>query len=221
MANQSYKTIYNQIVFTMDNNRKNINESFSSPKLAKCAKEHGGIAIVRNGGLRDGAKAWQFGRGIDVSSITDDMLVGEPFKYDSYDQDFMRHNNAVLFKDGYAIQVSVNADTKKPVSGERRRMRYGSGIGDTGDHDKSRGGFVGTGKDALSSPYNGFSVSDRAGESQRLRGAMEYSKAAGNERELNNVKNHARKLVKRINESQLREIIHNAVIEIMEDLSRQ
>ena len=50
MANQSYKTIYNQIVFTMDNNRKNINERFSSTKLVKCAKEHGGIAIFRNGG---------------------------------------------------------------------------------------------------------------------------------------------------------------------------
>lgn len=203
----------------MDSNKKpsklNINESFSSRKLAGYAKEHGGIAIFRNGGLRDGAKAWQHGRGIDVSSITDDMLVGEPFKYDSYDQDFTRHNNAILFKDGYAVQVSVNTDAKKPASGERRLRRYGSGIGDTGDHDKSRGGFVGTGKDALSSPYNGFSVSDRAGESQGLRGAIEYNKAAGDERGLNDVKNRARKLVKRLNESQLREIVRDIIKEII------
>ena len=73
-----------------------LNEKFASKILSKLAAEHGGIEQFINGGMRDGAKAWYGGDSIDLASVTDEMLTGEPFKYDdniTNDQ----FNNAILF----------------------------------------------------------------------------------------------------------------------------
>lgn len=149
-----------------------LNESFSSRKLAQLAKQHGGIDVSRNGGIRSFVKAWQYGNGVDLSTITDDMLVGEPFVYDWPNITSSQKNNAILFNDGYAVEISKDADTKKPVSGERKLNRYGTGIGDTGDHDKRESPFFKDGKRDVGPQYNGFGTSAKSGESQNLRNAM-------------------------------------------------
>lgn len=151
---------------------ESLNESFSSRRLAKLAKEHGGISVSRNGGLRSFVKAWQYGNGVDVSTVTDDMLVGEPFVYDTATITPSQENNAILFNDGYAIEIDKNADIKRPVSGKRKLERYGSGIGDTGDHDKRESPFFKDGKRDTGAQYNGFGTSVKSGESQHLRQAM-------------------------------------------------
>lgn len=169
-----------------------INEDFSSRLLAKLAKEHGGIQISRNGGLRQFPCAFLRGHGVNPSEITDDMIIGEPFEYNPYDK---KSNSAVLFNDGTAICLDNNAELPKRTSGERRFNRYGSGIGDTGDHDKTRGGFIGKGKDAESSPYNGWQSSERAGYSQSLRNAYKVNKEMGDTDTMNNIKKAAKSLV--------------------------
>lgn len=150
-----------------------LNEAFNSRMLANLAAEHGGIEINRNGGLRDFPCAFLNGHGVNPSEITDDMLVGEPFEYSPYDR---KSNNAVLFNDGTAIALRNDSELRYRNAGEKRMSRYGSGIGDTGDHDKRRGGFIGNGKDAVSAPYNGYSVSQRAGDAQRMRRAIENNR---------------------------------------------
>ena len=147
-----------------------INENFSSQVLAKLAKEHGGIQISRNGGLRDFPCAFLHGRGVNPSDITDDMIVGERT----------------------AIALDRNAELPYRTSGERRFKRFGSGIGDTGDHDKTRGGFIGKGKDAESAPYNGWQSSERAGYSQSLRDAFKVNKEMGDKKTMDAIKQKAR-----------------------------
>lgn len=150
-----------------------LNEAFNSRMLASLAAEHGGIEINRNGGLRDFPCAFLHGHGVNPSEITDDMLVGEPFEYSPYDR---KSDNAVLFNDGTAIALRNDSELRYRNAGEKRMNRYGSGIGDTGDHDKRRGGFIGNGKDAVSAPYNGYSVSQRAGDAQGMRRAIENNR---------------------------------------------
>ena len=163
--------------FSKKLNESMINESFNSPLLAKYAKEHGGLKVNRNGGLRQGVSAYHGGSKIDPSQVTDDMLYGEPFKFNWQNNPYYekQFNNSIFFADGYAIMLKPfdlrNGDNIDVPEPRKKANRYGSGIGDTGDHDKSRGGFVGNGKDAVSAPYNGFSVSDRAGEGQMRREA--------------------------------------------------
>ena len=163
--------------FSKKLNESMINESFNSPLLAKYAKEHGGLKVNRNGGLRQGVSAYHGGSKIDPSQVTDDMLYGEPFKFNWQNNPYYekQFNNSIFFADGYAIMLKPfdlrNGDNIDVPEPRKKVSRYGSGIGDTGDHDKSRGGFVGNGKDAVSAPYNGFSVSDRAGEGQMRREA--------------------------------------------------
>jgi hypothetical protein len=212
-----------------------INEDFSSRLLAKYAKEHGGLAVRRNGGLRDGVRAYHGGSKIDPAKVTDDMLQGEPYKYDWQNSTEAEYNNSIHFADGYAVMlkpydhkrddnINVPALRKKP-------SRHYTGVGDTGDHDKSRGGFVGNGKDNVSAPYNGFSVSDRAGEAQHYREAMknnrddinyiqnhkEYykdwpEKIRNANKNIDTIKGYAKEL-KTINESQLRQIIRESIEE--------
>ena len=43
-----------------------LNEAFSSIKLADMAKQHGGIEISINGGMRNGANAFHGGSSVDV-----------------------------------------------------------------------------------------------------------------------------------------------------------
>ena len=216
-----------------------INEDFLSPLLAKYAKEHGGLKVGRNGGLRDGVRAYHGGSKIDPAKVTDDMIYGEPYKYDWQNHTEDEYNNSIHFADNYAVMlkpynhkrddnINVPAQRKKP-------SRYYSGVGDTGDHDKSRGGFVGNGKDVTSAPYNGFSVSNRAGEAQHYREALK-----NNRNDINYIQNHKEKYddwqkrvrqgnnniedIKRnsknllnkprtINESQLRQIIRESIEE--------
>lgn len=171
------------------NENNMINENFSSQVLAKLAKEHGGIQISRNGGLRDFPCAFLRGHGVNPSDITDDMIVGEPYEYSSYDR---KSDNAVLFNDGTAVELDRNVELPQRTSGARRLKRFGSGIGDTGDHDKTRGGFIGKGKDAESAPYNGWQSSERAGYSQSLRDAFKANKEMGDKKTMDAIKQKAR-----------------------------
>ena len=153
-----------------------MDEKFSSGLLAKYAKEHGGIRVGRNGGIRDGAVGFYGGSSIDLSKITDDMLLGDPFKFDWETSDNERRNNRIDFNDGFSIALKPynlkNKDNMEVPGRKAKPDRYWTGIGDTGDHDKSRGGWVGNGKDDIGPEYNGFSVSSRAGESQNYRNAL-------------------------------------------------
>ena len=157
-----------------------LNEAFASKKLAVLAKQHGGIDISRNGGIRDGAKAFFGGSSVDVSRITDDMLSGEPFEYDYLRTPDRVSANLIHFKDGYAISLKPydlrNSDNINPAKPRRKPSRYGTGIGDTGDHDKRESPFFKNGKKDVGPEYNGFGVSSRAGESQHYREAIKNNK---------------------------------------------
>lgn len=168
-----------------------INEDFSSRLLAKLAKEHGGIKISNNGGVRTFPCAFIYGHSVNPSEITDDMLVGEPFEYSYYNND---SDNAILFNDGMAIALRKDSDLRR-YSGDRKLARFGSGIGDTGDHDKTPDAFGGKEKEAKSSPYNGWQSSKRAGYSQSLRNAYKVNKEMGDTDTMNNIKKAARSLV--------------------------
>ena len=157
-----------------------LNEAFSSRKLADMAKQHGGIEISINGGMRNGANAFHGGSSVDVSKITDDMLSGEPFKYDYKNTPDKVAANLIHFKDGYAVSLKpydLKSDNNiKPERPRQKPSRYGTGIGDTGDHNKKESPFFKNGKKDVGPEYNGFGVSSRAGESQHYREAIKNNK---------------------------------------------
>ena len=231
---------YNGTIHSALNEKTNmINEDFSSRLLAKYAKEHGGLSVRRNGGLRDGVRAYHGGSKIDPAKVTDDMLQGEPYKYDWQNSTEAEYNNSIHFADGYAVMLKPydhKRDDNINVPSQRKKpSRYYTGVGDTGDHDKSRGGFVGNGKDNVSAPYNGFSVSDRAGEAKHYREAMknnrddinyiqnhkEYykdwpEKIRNANKNIDTIKGYTKELLnkpKTISESQLRQIIRESIEE--------
>ena len=82
-----------------------MDEKFSSGLLSKYAKEHGGISVGRNGGIRDGADGFYGGSSIDLSKVTDDMLLGEPFEFDWRTCDINRKNNRIDFNDGFSVAL--------------------------------------------------------------------------------------------------------------------
>lgn len=216
-----------------------VNENFSSQLLAKYAKEHGGLKVGRNGGLRDGVRAYHGGGKIDPAKVTDDMLQGEPYKYDWQNSTEEEYNNSIHFADDYAVMLKPydhKRDDNINVPSQRKKpSRYYTGVGDTGDHDKSKGGFVGKGKDNVSAPYNGFSVSSRAGEAQHYREALKNNhndinyiqnhkehykdwpeKVNTANKNISAIKKHAKELLnkpKTINESELRKIIRESIEE--------
>lgn len=157
-----------------------LNEAFSSRKLADMAKQHGGIEISINGGMRNGANAFHGGSSVDVSKITDDMLSGEPFKYDYKNTPNKVAANLIHFKDGYAVSLKpydLKSDNNiNPEKPRQKPSRYGTGIGDTGDHNKKESPFFKNGKKDVGPEYNGFGVSSRAGESQHYREAIKNNK---------------------------------------------
>lgn len=157
-----------------------LNEAFSSRKLADMAKQHGGIEISINGGMRNGANAFHGGSSVDVSKITDEMLSGEPFKYDYKNTPDKVAANLIHFKDGYAVSLKpYDLKSDNNINPERPRQkpsRYGTGIGDTGDHNKKESPFFKNGKKDVGPEYNGFGVSSRAGESQHYREAIKNNK---------------------------------------------
>ena len=157
-----------------------LNETFSSRKLADMAKQHGGIEISINGGMRNGANAFHGGSSVDVSKITDEMLIGEPFKYDYKNTPDKVAANLIHFKDGYAVSLKpYDLKSGNNINPERPRQkpsRYGTGIGDTGDHNKEESPFFKNGKKDVGPEYNGFGISSRAGESQHYREAIKNNK---------------------------------------------
>lgn len=157
-----------------------LNEAFSSRKLADMAKQHGGIEISINGGMRNGANAFHGGSSVDVSKITDEMLIGEPFKYDYKNTPDKVAANLIHFKDGYAVSLKpYDLKSGNNINPERPRQkpsRYGTGIGDTGDHNKEESPFFKNGKKDVGPEYNGFGISSRAGESQHYREAIKNNK---------------------------------------------
>lgn len=157
-----------------------LNEAFSSIKLADMAKQHGGIEISINGGMRNGANAFHGGSSVDVSKITDEMLIGEPFKYDYKNTPDKVAANLIHFKDGYAVSLKpYDLKSGNNINPERPRQkpsRYGTGIGDTGDHNKKESPFFKNGKKDVGPEYNGFGISSRAGESQHYREAIKNNK---------------------------------------------
>ena len=157
-----------------------LNEAFSSRKLADMAKQHGGIEISINGGMRNGTNAFHGGSSVDVSKITDDMLIGEPFKYDYKNTPDKVAANLIHFKDGYAVSLKpYDLKSGNNINPERPRQkpsRYGTGIGDTGNHNKEESPFFKNGKKDVGPEYNGFGISSRAGESQHYREAIKNNK---------------------------------------------
>ena len=164
----------------MKSNKKQIIESFSSKKLATLAKEHGGIKVGRNGGLRDGTYAYYGGSSIDLSKVTDDMLEGDAYKFDWETATPEQRNNHITFNDGYVIGLkpyNLTKDDNIEIPGRKEKpSRYGTGIGDTGDHNKAESPFFKNGKKDVGPQYNGFGVSSRAGESQHYREAFKNNK---------------------------------------------
>lgn len=157
-----------------------LNEAFSSRKLADMAKQHGGIEISINGGMRNGANAFHGGSSVDVSKITDEMLIGEPFKYDYKNTPDKVAANLIHFKDGYAVSLKPydlkSGNNINPERSRQKPSRYGTGIGDTGDHNKEESPFFKNGKKDVGPEYNGFGISSRAGESQHYREAIKNNK---------------------------------------------
>jgi len=172
-------------------NKDMINEDFSSNILAKLAKEHGGIKISNNGGVRTFPCAFIYGHSVNPSEITDDMIVGEPFEDTPYSND---SDNAILFNDGMAIALRKDSNLNRH-SGDRKIARYLSGIGDTGDHNKTPDAFNGNEKKAVSAPYNGWQSSERAGYSQSLRNKYKVNKEMGDNKTVDKIKAKARDLV--------------------------
>lgn len=151
-------------------NENMINESFSSRKLAQYAKEHGGIEIWRNGGMRNGANAWQRGNSIDLSQVTDDMLNGEPVNYDN----MKNKDNAILFNDGTAVQLKPYSEVPAPEK-KSKPSRYMTGIGDTGDHDK-KPPFNNPDAKIQKQEYNPWGISQKAAEAHYGREAIQNNK---------------------------------------------
>ena len=117
---------------------------------------------------------------IDVSKITDEMLIGEPFKYDYKNTPDKVAANLIHFKDGYAVSLKPydlkSGNNINPERPRKKPSRYGTGIGDTGDHNKEESPFFKNGKKDVGPEYNGFGVSSRAGESQHYREAIKNNK---------------------------------------------
>ena len=113
-----------------------LNEDFSSAILRQMAIEHGGIKVYNNGGRRESNSAWVRGRDtVPVSRITDDMIVGGPYKYDGVDlKDWNRLENVVLFNDGYAVQLRSDIDLPN-----RKSYWEKAGVPDTGNHNRKPG----------------------------------------------------------------------------------
>lgn len=151
-------------------NENMINEKFNSNKLAQYAKEHGGIEVWRNGGMRNGANAWQRGHSIDLSQVTDDMLVGEPVKYDS----MKNQDNAILFNDGTAVEIKNYGEMPAPEK-KKKPNRYMTGIGDTGDHDK-KPPFNNPDAKIQKQEYNPWGISQKAAEAHYGREAIQNNK---------------------------------------------
>jgi len=143
-------------------NESMINEKFNSSKLAQMAKEHGGIEVGRNGGLRDGAKAWQRGYSIDLSQVTDDMIEGEPFTPERWGEE----PNAICFNDGTMVKLKKYSEVPAPEK-KRKPSKYMTGIGDTGDHSR---------KTTQGQEYNPWGVSQRAAEVNSGRKAIQNNK---------------------------------------------
>ena len=113
-----------------------LNEDFSSAILRQMAMDHGGIKVYNNGGRRESNASWVRGRDtVPVSRITDDMIVGEPYKYDEVDlKDWNRLENVVLFNDGYAVQLRNDIDLPN-----RKNYWEKAGVPDTGNHKRKPG----------------------------------------------------------------------------------
>ena len=165
---------------------KLITEKFDSPILAKLAKEHGGVMVSINGGMRDGTKAWYRGNSIDLSSIKDNML-GDVFQY--YTEPYTHNDemtpdqrdNAVIFNDGYAVALKPYSyhkknGTEEPHDKVSKPSKYGSGIGDTGDHNREPSSFIDDGGKVQGQKYNAYGVSDDAGYANGIRNAFNNNK---------------------------------------------
>ena len=150
--------------------KKQINEAFASKKLSDLVKKHGGIKSYYNGGIRDGIAAYVNGYRTMASELSDDM-IGDVFYYN--DGTFKQQENAVVFNDGSAVEIINNGNLPKKVS---KPNKYGTGIGDTGDHNRKPSPFFKDAKIDKGPEYNGFSVSSRAGESQHYREAFNNNK---------------------------------------------
>ena len=171
-----------------------LTEKFKSNILAKIAPQHGGIAMWINGGKRKGPKVWYRDKKVDLSTITDDMLIGEPFVYDDVytngrvngkltPEAYEKVSNVVLFNDGYAIQLKPyrlhkQDGTEEPHDPKEKPSKYGTGIGDTGDHvhydsdgdSKKQTQF-----------YNPYAISPDAGYGNSLRNAYKNNKGERDE----------------------------------------
>ena len=157
-------------------------EKFASPMLAKLAKEHGGISRWINGGMRNSTNAWYRGDSIDLATVTDEML-DKPFQYykapyeRNLDITIDQRDNMILFNDGWAVALKpysyhkyngTDEPQKKPVN----RDKYGSGIGDTGDHDRTPSPFVAGGGKTQGQVYNPYGVSTDAARANGIRTAF-------------------------------------------------
>lgn len=158
------------ISLTESINENMVNEKFNSNKLAQYAKQHGGIEIWRNGGMRNGANAWQRGNSIDLSQVTDDMLNGEPVNYDSMEN----KDNAILFNDGTAVQLKPYNEIPAPEK-KKKPSRYMTGIGDTGDHNK-KPPFNNPDAKIQKQEYNPWGISQKAAEAHYGREAIQNNK---------------------------------------------
>lgn len=161
-------------------------EKFASPMLAKLAGEHGGVMVSINGGMRDGARAWYRGNSIDLSSVNDSML-GDVFQYytapyttnDEMTPD--QKDNAIIFNDGYAVALKPYSyhkkhGTEEPHDKVRKPSKYGTGIGDTGDHNREPSSFIDDGGKIQGQRYNPYGVSDDAGYANGIRNAFNNNK---------------------------------------------
>lgn len=164
-----------------------LTEKFASRILANLAKQHGGIKQRINGGMRDGTVSWYSDRAVDLSTITDDML-DEPFQYETPDHKYNKltpdqEYNMILFNDGWAVALKPykyhkEHGTQEPNEKPRKDFnRYGTGIGDTGDHNRTPSLFVTDGGKIQGQHYDPYGVSYDSAESHALRKSMSYNNA--------------------------------------------
>lgn len=154
--------------------------------LAKLAKEHGGISRWINGGMRDSTDAWYRGNSIDLATVTDEML-DKPFQYykapyeRNLDITIDQRDNMILFNDGWAVALKPysyhkNNGTEEPHSIQRKPSKYGTGIGDTGDHNRTPSQFVAGGGKTQGQVYNPYGVSQDAAAARAIRNAYNNNK---------------------------------------------
>lgn len=106
-----------------------LTESFKSPKLSQLARDNGGIDIMRNGGYREGAKAYMYGHAVNPSEITDNMIGGEINANDS------EYSNYIEFKNGKRFRLNADYDFLQR-SKEHNKGRHLGRNNDSGDHYK-------------------------------------------------------------------------------------